>query len=559
MIPAALPRSAAIALLRFAIWIAPHDTLDWGRGMLSELNHVEGNWSALIWSIGGAGVLAKHAILAAILPGAHRRTVSTASELFEKEGPMRKPALAVIASCVVASLLLFLVPVFRQAFHVSLAQWHDVLHVNQPPWSGQAPVSELEALAKKAEQNHDAEALAFAAARTDQSESVRLADEAVHLDPNLTWLYGTAGTAYLSPTEVDRRISLLKQWDPQNALPHLIAAQKIGTTVTYSKEFPLDKLEQSPAWEKEMDAAFQSPKLDGYRDRQKQLNQRVLARYRFDDPFLAASDEDWYGFPSYGIWYCSLYAKSLLESGRSFESRGDRKAALEKYLAVARFGQMMSIDGEFTFFMRKEMKEAYDRLAALSQTEGNGEAASFYASLADQFDKSEERERMLLRSRSNGSEVSHWNALTLRLSGILMVSCAALLLFCVLGVLVRSRSLKLSSLHLSRLTLALGSGAAVGWLLSCAILFVSYRPYSELLRRFLTKGDDSGLPELSSFLRDTQLPLGTQFHVGPDSWYVASSNAVFYFWLAVSLVCACALLLAVLRHFQTRPRDSTAA
>ncbi len=103
----AFSRSVAIALLRFAIWIAPHDTHDWGRGMLSELNHVEGNWSALIWSLGGAGVLAKHAIVAIIFPGRHRRTVSTASELFEKEIPMRKTTLAVIASCVVASLLFF--------------------------------------------------------------------------------------------------------------------------------------------------------------------------------------------------------------------------------------------------------------------------------------------------------------------------------------------------------------------------------------------------------------------------------------------------------------------
>ena len=91
MTPPAFSRSVAIALLRFAIWIAPHDTHDWGRGMLNELNHVEGNWSALIWSFGGAGVLAKHAIVAIIFPGSHRRTVSTASELFEKEVPCAKP------------------------------------------------------------------------------------------------------------------------------------------------------------------------------------------------------------------------------------------------------------------------------------------------------------------------------------------------------------------------------------------------------------------------------------------------------------------------------------
>ena len=168
--------------------------------MLSELNHVEGNWSALIWSLGGAGVLAKHAIVAVILPGSHRRTVSSASELFAKEIPVRKTTLAVIASCVVASLLFFLAPVFRQAFQVSLAQWHDVFHV-KAKLRLSSPDPELDALAKRAEQNHDAEALAFVAVRhPNEIQRARLADEAVHLDPNLTWIYAIAGTAYLSPS-----------------------------------------------------------------------------------------------------------------------------------------------------------------------------------------------------------------------------------------------------------------------------------------------------------------------------------------------------------------------
>ena len=45
MMPVAYPRRIAALLLRFAIWMAPHDTLDWGRGMLGELNHVQGNWA----------------------------------------------------------------------------------------------------------------------------------------------------------------------------------------------------------------------------------------------------------------------------------------------------------------------------------------------------------------------------------------------------------------------------------------------------------------------------------------------------------------------------------
>jgi hypothetical protein len=558
MIPAAFPRSIAIALLRFAIWIAPHDTHDWGRAMLNELNHVEGNWSALLWSLGGAGVLAKHAIVALIFPGSHRRAVSTASELFEKEGPMRKPALAIIVSCVVASLLFFVAPVFRQAFRVSLAQWHDILHVKSR-FSYAESDPALDALAKKAEQNRDAEGLAFVASRHPiEAQRVRLADEAVRLDPNLTWVYAINGALELSSTGTDR-LSTLKQWDPENALPHLFAAQKIGVTVTHTRESPLGKAEESAAWEQEMDAAFQSPKLDTYLERQKQLDHRVISRYHFDDPFRAASDENWYGFPSYGVWYCHLYAESLLESGHTLESRGDRKAAFEKYSEVARFGQMMSVDGELTFFMSKPLKEAYSRLGALSQVEGNNSVAALYASLADQNDKAAEKERISWRSRFVGSSVSHWSAFVVRVSGLAMLFCAVLLLVCALGVVVRGRSLRLSSLHPSRLTLALGSTAAVGSLLSSAILFLTYRPYSELLQRFLSTGDDAQLSELSAFLRDAQLPLGSQFNLGPGSWYVASWNLVFYFWFGVTVLCGLALLVAVARHYQTRPRTSAAA
>jgi hypothetical protein len=139
-----------------------------------------------------------------------------------------------------------------------------------------------------------------------------------------------------------------------------------------------------------------------------------------------------------------------------------------------------------------------------------------------------------------------------------MLLCAVLLLLCAVGVIVRNRSLRLSSLHPSRLTLALGAVAAVGVLLSSAILFVSYRPYSELLHRFLSSGDDSGLPELSAFLRDAQLPVGSQFYLGPGSWYVASQSIVFYFWFAVTILCVLGLLVAIVRHFQTRSRTVAA-
>jgi hypothetical protein len=550
MIPADFPRSLAVLLLRFAIWIAPHDTHDWGRGMLSELNHVEGNWSALLWAVGGAGVLAKHAMLALILPGSHRRTVSSASELFAKELPMRKATLTATAACIAASLLFFLAPTFRQAFRVSLAQWYHVLHV-RAGFTEQSD-ADLRDLLRKAEQNHDAEALAFVALRTwDRSESARLADEAVRLDPNLTWVYASAGTFYLPSSSADR-ISALERWDPQNALPHLIVAQKIGQNVISNKESPLGKAQGNPGWQDAMEAAFQSPKLDTYVDRRKSLDRRVLARYHVDDPFQVVSYGDWYGLPSYSSWYSSSYAESLLDAGKSFEARGDRKAALDKYWTIARFGQLMGVNREF--LMRKQLKEAYARLATLSQLEGDQAGAAFYAALADQLDKAWENQLTSWRNTSRGSDVSQWNAFLVRLSGLLILLFGFLLALCVLGLVIRSRLVKATLLRPSGLTLALGCVAAVGALLASAILFVSYWPYSHVLQRFVKAGDEAGLPELSNFLGNSQLPLGSGLRIG--SWYVGVGDTVFYFWGAVTTLCVFALLVALLRHFQTRLRHA---
>jgi hypothetical protein len=556
MIPVEFPRRAATLLLRFAIWIAPHDTHDWGHGMLSELNHVQGNWAALLWSLGGAGVLAKHAMLAVILPGSHRRTISSASELFSKEPTMHKASLTATAACVVASLLFFLAPVFRQAFHVSLAQWHDIFHVRSAI-DGQNANPELAALAKKAEQNHDAEAFVFVAIRSsNQSESARLADEAVHLDPNLTWIYALVAAQHPEIPAIDRWVPKLQKFDPQNALPYLIAAEKIDINQIKNRDIRRSVDAQSPAWLAAMASAFRSAKLDTYSSRLKQLDRGVVLRYRIDDPFQALEDPYLYGLPSYGAWDSYRYAKSLLETADSLGAHGDRKGAGEIYWSVARYGQLLGPDGGF--FLSREVKEVYKRLATLSERDGNNAEATFYAALTDHVDQEAEKQRAFWRSRSRGgSSVPHWNAFLIRLAGLLMLFCAAVLVICALGVMVRSRSVKLSSFRPSPLTLALGFASAIGALLSSAVLFVSYWPYSQLFQRFLKTGDDFHLSELSSFLGDTQLPLGSDFNLG--SWYVGSTNAVFCFWLAVTILCAVAFLIAVFRHFQTRPRTTAVA
>jgi hypothetical protein len=449
----------------------------------------------------------------------------------------------------VAFLFFFFAPIFRQAFRVSLAQWHNVIHV-QSVFDVQGADHELETLARKAEKNHDAEGLAFVATRTtNQSESARLAEEAVHLDPKLIWIYAIVAVQYPSLPEVNQWVLLLQQSDPENALPNFIVAEKIDIDQVVREKIPHRVEEQPTAWRNAMAAAFQSPKLDNYLARLVELDRRVLLRYHIDDPFQTLGDDRWYGLPSYAAADSSFYANSLLESGRTLEARGDRKGAFEKYLTVARFGQMLGPAGGF--FFRRDLQEIYKRLGTISQAEGNNVEAAFYGSLAEQTDRAQHAELISLRNRSTGSDVSHWNASLVKTSGLVVLFCGGLLLTCALAVIVRGKSFRLSALRPGRLTLAVGLCGAIGALLASAVLYVSYRPYAEILQRFIHNGDETSLTELSGFLDTTQLPLGA--HGFLDVW-----QFVFYFWFGVLLLCIFALLVAVLRHFQHRARTNAA-
>jgi hypothetical protein len=546
MTPPAFSRSIAIALLRFAIWIAPHDTYDWGHAMLSELNHVEGNFSALIWALGGAGVLAKHAMVALILPGSHRRTVSTASELFEREIPMRKTTLAVIASCVVASLLFFLAPTFRQAFGVSLLQWEALLHAGEYG----REVRELQKIQRRAEQNQDAEGLAFVAVRHwNASESGRLADEAVRLDPKLVWIYGPVAATYSSLPQIDDHwVAELKRFDPENAFPYFIAAEKIDLDEIERERPPRNWRENSIPWRTAMASAFQSPKLDDYGDRLEALDRRVFQRYHIENPTLIDSYR-WPRLPSFTAADSHYYAQALIAEARSLEAKGDTQGATVRYFAVIRFGDV--IDHQVNGWLRRDEANAYAGLGALAEKEARLEEARLYTSLAAQKREPWPNRRDLRRWRFSEDPAIRWNTRMATNSGLALLFSSAVLLTCIVALLVRNRTWRLGSLRPSSWTLALGLGSSLILVLSSVLLYLSYRPYAEIFRRFVDHGDDMNLTDLTAFVGDAYVPFGF------GGW-LSMSGAAFGFWCVVAATCLLVLLLAVVRHFQTRLRTAAA-
>jgi len=543
--PVAYPRRIAALILRFAIWIAPRDTLDWGHAMLAELRHVQGNWAALLWSFGSTGVLAKHALLSLIFPSRNRPTIPSSGDLLSKEGPMRKPALAIAASCVIASLLFFVAPVFRQAFRVSLLPWQIVFETDCS-----RPSPELQSIVKKAERDHDAEALAFVAFRHPQSsEGARLADEAVRLDSNLIWVYAIVAVRGSSLPEIDRWVPALEKFDPQNALPHLITAEKIDIDQVLREIVPHRAKDKPPAWQNAMAAAFESAKLDAYSSQRKALDRRVFLRYHVGDPELIADDAWFYGLPSYSVSDAYSYAKLVLASAQVLEAQGDTKTASEKYLAIAHFGELLG--PVVSDWFCKQTQQAYTRLAALAAKSSRPEEVAFYAFLAGQERQTEAQGSSSRYARFSGNQVARWDADLARRSGAVMLLSGALLLGTLFAVFLRSKSLRLSSLRPGGLAIVLGVSSSAAFFVSSVVLRLSYQPYAETLQHFIRDGDETGLTNLSDFLGHAYAPIGS-------GWLNPTQDYSSYFWFAVIVLCALALLVAVLRYFQARPRaDAT--
>ena len=384
-------RQAAAALLEYAIRMAPPDARAWGQAMRAELTYVEGHWAALLWALGGASVMAKHALMSLIFLGRRRRFITPDGGLFTRNVSLRKAVLVTAAGLIVAALLFFAAPPFRQALRVSLSAWNELFHV-----TAQNGQPQLQALSKEAETRRDPEGLVFAAARLSNArESARLAEEAVQLDPHFIWAYAVVAVRHPQLAEIREWVPKLQCWDRENALFHLITAESIEIDLANKashqppKEFQTE-LENDPAWRGAMAAAFASRKFDDYLNRLRALDRKVVRQYGFNDPYEVLGGEE-ADLPSFASCDSQRFAKSILQCGQDLEAKGDRRGAVEKYWSVARFGQTIEsqgkTDAEYDLGLSLQIA-AYKRLQKLAEKGGNANEASLFAYLAARFEES---------------------------------------------------------------------------------------------------------------------------------------------------------------------------
>jgi hypothetical protein len=538
-------------LLESAIRIAPPDTRDWGQAMRGELNHVEGPWAAVMWALGGASVLAKGALASLFMPGRRGQGIPSDAGLFAKDVSVRKAVLVTGTGCILAALLFFAAPPFRQGIRVSLAGWQNVFRVT--PSRGQLG---LAALAKRAEKQHDPEGLAFCAVRLQNSrESARLAQEAVRLDPALIWIYPVVAVRHPDLPEISQWVPELKRWDPQNALIHLVTAESIDIdhVSKASKLSPKEEqkeLEEDPAWQSAMAAAFASPQFDDYLGRLKELDQSVVPRYRFYDPYELMSGEE-ADLPTYAFSDSQRFAESLLQSGQEAEARGDRRGAAKKYWAVARFGLVIDSQGhtDFEHRMGSSLQAgAYKQLQALSQKEGSADEAALFGYLAGRFTPAVGEDSRLGGQWVFGWYVSRRNAAVLQIAGLMMLFFSGLVVVAGSVVIVGSRrGAGPAAQRAKPVATVVTLAGAVGLLLSSATIYLTYRPYWYIFQHAILNGDRSQTRDFRDFLMATQMLSG----VGPHGYLLV--NFPFYFWTGVTLLGVIGLALILLRHFLGRP------
>jgi hypothetical protein len=541
-----------------AIRIAPPDARDWGRAMRGELDYVEGQWATAMWALGGVSVLARQTLVSLVVPGQGGQNLVPDGGLFAKSPTLRKAALFTGAVCVLVALLFFAAPPFRQAFQVAVSPWHV-----RPHAVGYVDVRpQLLALAKRAEAQRDAEGLAFCAVRLGNGKP--WADEAVRLDPRLLWVYAVLAVRYPDYAENGEWLNQLEQQAPDNALFHLIEAQAAENQYFHDRESRPPSIEQVPAWQTDMAAAFNSTKFEDYFDRVDQLTRRVIPRYGFYNLFEVDSRAQ-IDLPIHVFEHSDRYARVLLSSGAGMEAKGNRQAARERYWRVARFGQLIDSQGhtDFEHWMGTALQAlAYKQLQTSAQKEGNPSEAALFGYLAAKFDPAKGRYPSYPQGSAFGFNTANRNAAVVEISGLMLLFFAALVVIAALILFAGSRRRARAVARQARpMAIIVILSGAVGMLFSAVTLYLTYRPYWYIFQAAILNGERVPSADLRFFLNELSLFHGASsprlvLTLMDALIYSGSPSFLFYVWTGVTLLGVFGLALIVLRRLRGRPRTN---
>lgn len=370
--------------------------------------------------------------------------------------------------------------------------------------SGIPEISGLEKLARRAEKERDAHTLAFAAIelRDPQKRTVRLqlAHKAVAINASLSWIYVSLLDKWLNTPIPDEWPQLLMQWDHDNAVPHLLEAERIarnirthwqethpGINFPYGRIYPngrqIDtRLLEDRQWLAAMDSALDAPRFDSYFILHSELNREVMGRQRIDKPTLAML-----ALASHPFLFFEdimVYSDALLIQGQQAEDTGNLQAAADRYWRVAHFAERMRMQTQSNFetlIAGNIQEKAYGKLQPLLAKMGRTSEGGLVA-----YNRAEVQQTRLAfkpnRTIRGALPTMEWPALIVQLCAlsVVLLSCATIF---PLVFLLSIRSEGDTSLR--KLLCVAADLGPVMLFLACGAFLISYHPFAQAFHNYI--------------------------------------------------------------------------
>ncbi len=403
---------------------------------------------------------------------------------------MRKTRFMTVLFLVLA-LAFFFVREFRQGLSTSIAVRFSPQSEEWIEDAGHFSDRTLARLVAAGEEENDAETLAFTALYASEGEEkVRLAERAVELDSEVTWVFAEAFSEREFEQMPEDWITRLQDWDPGNATPYLLGGARLwqekqlwrfGSTGAED----LDALAAESDWRVAMGRAFAAEHMDDYHATRFRLERAVLQRHGLDEPAVIFSLVAHYPVPDFDMMkqFSNLLVHKL---GREAEEARRARDALFYYWTVYHMGERLHMNrlergrvvgGSLLWI-------ASERLLPLLRTMNRDEEATTLELAEAQFN----RRQAVLRGEAPLARTTnyYWHGLWTHMFAALVLLSGAFTLLCVGYVNAKQwvRKDKKGWLY-DALTIS-ENYAPILWFLSCLGLYISYYPFAQNFAYYMT-------------------------------------------------------------------------
>jgi hypothetical protein len=255
----------------------------------------------------------------------------------------------------------------------------------------------LDLIERRAIVQGDSRALAFVALHhPDINDAAGAAEKALALDPRLTWIsarFAQAQTPALNPVPW---IGRLKAWDPDNAFPYLLEADRFFDPRAFGAAWerhgavlePPRAIVSESDFRLPMQKAFAALRYDSYASQRFELDRSILQQQGWDRPGLLIQAIASRPIPN--LLAVRTYTEYLvIDLGETAEKAGHFQEAAAQYQTAAQFGAHMqrAAPGIERLIAMGIRKQSYEHLVALLRLQGRAEqAALLEASLGDLHD-----------------------------------------------------------------------------------------------------------------------------------------------------------------------------